>query len=925
VAGDVGQSIVLALLAAVIVWPALFSGGILLGLDIGGASLPWGNLPNFATPHNGTLSDTLAQYYPWRHFLYDALRAGEWPLWNPYILAGHPTFASINEQVFYPPSDLLFPFPAEQTFGWLAWLHLSLAGIGTRLFATTHFEDDASACLAGITFMLGGPLIVWLEYPPFLSTLGWAGLLFYFLERLLRDGRPLYAALTGVIIGLELLGGQAQYSLYLALLAVVYTIVRLMSLARKNKRSVIWSFANLSLATAIGGGLGAIAYVPAIEFVLQSNRIPLDLDQLLATALPLKNLVTFALPNAFGSPVRNDFVGFFNYNETTAYVGLLPVLLVVLAPLARPRGSAVVTFGVTIAATLLLVFGWQPAVQLLWSPAPFRFFGLNRLVAILPFAIGIVGAATYSALPAVGAARWRRTAGILVAILAFAVAVSQISRLQSQVTGSTTFAQRDLTIALFILAAAAVALVTRVWLPRGSTFRWLGPAIVAFDLLIFGAGYNTILTPNPFAGPPTPPLGQVAAGPLVGRTVGLPIEKWILAPNLGMLWNISTPDGYVSEYVRHYGTFASHASPVNREPTMNALHPGGNYVNFGQILPRYLALLGVRYVLSPPNPEVPDVLRLGHDAESDPVAGQASVGETFQARQNGLNRIDVFPVLHGRGVPSWIALHLTASPTDATHIAYVRLEGATIADSRPLTFWFKPISDSAGREFYFYVDAPEAQQATAVRLEERRGAHATGEQRFVDGRPADGALAFAAYAAPTASWPKLGEANGVAVYENPDALPRAFVVHRIASLTDEQFYAGLDRGSLDPGRVAAVTRPPPAELAAALLDASGSTTTTVNVTSAKLDEIDLQAELSRPGLLVVSNVWYPGWQAMVDGEPTSIERVDAVFQGVYLPAGEHRIRLVFEPASLRIGLALAGFAAILAVGAIVADRRRPPP
>ena len=168
---SVAQSVTLALLAGILLWPALLAGGVLVPVDVAGGVLPWAALPGTTSRHNALLSDVLLQYYPWRQFDYAALRSGAWPLWNPYILAGHPTSASINEQAFYPLNALLAFLPAAQVFGWLAWLHLTIAGVGTRAFARLHLHDDASACLAGIAFMLGGPLVVWLEYPPFLSTI----------------------------------------------------------------------------------------------------------------------------------------------------------------------------------------------------------------------------------------------------------------------------------------------------------------------------------------------------------------------------------------------------------------------------------------------------------------------------------------------------------------------------------------------------------------------------------------------------------------------------------------------------------------------------------------------------------------------------------------------------------------------------------
>src|SRR5262249_46572884 len=87
------------------------------------------------------------------------------------------------------------------------------------------------------------------------------------------------------------------------------------------------------------------------------------------------------------------------------------------------------------------------------------------------------------------------------------------------------------------------------------------------------------------------------------------------------------------------------------------------------------------------------------------------------------------------------------------------------------------------------------------------------------------------------------------------------------------------------------------------------------------NDIRVNVDLTQPGLLVISNVWYPGWSAVVDGRAQPVERVDATFQRVYLPAGSHDVRLIFAPASLRVGLALAAIGLLLAAIGLAIDRR----
>jgi uncharacterized membrane protein YfhO len=58
---------------------------------------------------------------------------------------------------------------------------------------------------------------------------------------------------------------------------------------------------------------------------------------------------------------------------------------------------------------------------------------------------------------------------------------------------------------------------------------------------------------------------------------------------------------------------------------------------------------------------------------------------------------------------------------------------------------------------------------------------------------------------------------------------------------------------------------------------------------------------NQSGWFVQTDVWYPGWVAIVDGEPVQLDRLDYLFRGVFVPEGTHTIEIKYEPTSVRIG------------------------
>ncbi|HEX3278257.1 MAG TPA: YfhO family protein [Thermoleophilaceae bacterium] len=158
-------------------------------------------------------------------------------------------------------------------------------------------------------------------------------------------------------------------------------------------------------------------------------------------------------------------------------------------------------------------------------------------------------------------------------------------------------------------------------------------------------------------------------------------------------------------------------------------------------------------------------------------------------------------------------------------------------------------------------------------------------------------------------------------YQGPDArlyrvegaMPRAFVVggqHVVGS--DTEAFAAVTSPLFDP-RAAAVT-----ERRVAGVGDSGSGGD-ASIVKYEPERVRIRARSNGPGMLVLSDTYYPGWKATVDGHDVPIERVDYLLRGVPLAAGEHTVEFRYQPVSWRIGwivslLALIGLAAALVVG-----------
>jgi Bacterial membrane protein YfhO len=134
------------------------------------------------------------------------------------------------------------------------------------------------------------------------------------------------------------------------------------------------------------------------------------------------------------------------------------------------------------------------------------------------------------------------------------------------------------------------------------------------------------------------------------------------------------------------------------------------------------------------------------------------------------------------------------------------------------------------------------------------------------------------------------------VYRNPDGLPRAFLVDRqqMAGSADAARDAIADP-RLEVRRVAVVEDPVDG------LRAGDGSPGEARIATYEDERVVVETDADRRALLVLTDTWFPGWKATVDGDEVPIERVDYLIRGVPVPAGAHTVEFRYEPASWRVG------------------------
>jgi len=164
---------------------------------------------------------------------------------------------------------------------------------------------------------------------------------------------------------------------------------------------------------------------------------------------------------------------------------------------------------------------------------------------------------------------------------------------------------------------------------------------------------------------------------------------------------------------------------------------------------------------------------------------------------------------------------------------------------------------------------------------------------------------------------KMESPVGVFMYRNPLVMPRAFVVsnYRLAQ-SPEAAKSILLSNDFDPKRETILYKRPQHTLRDEQIMANAV------IEQYQANEVSIRVKTDREGLLVLSDTYYPGWRAFVDGEEKEVLQANACQRAIEIPTGEHDVRFVFDSLPVKAGFGVSVAALLVAGGLLVAARRK---
>lgn len=145
------------------------------------------------------------------------------------------------------------------------------------------------------------------------------------------------------------------------------------------------------------------------------------------------------------------------------------------------------------------------------------------------------------------------------------------------------------------------------------------------------------------------------------------------------------------------------------------------------------------------------------------------------------------------------------------------------------------------------------------------------------------------------------EKKGLTIYRNDNSFEKAYTVHDVVQVTnEEEALAVMKEETFDFSQSAVVE----GNLIYTLSDTTNEKNDVVTIDEYQANSVSIRCAMSTDGLLILNDLYYPGWSVYVNGKKQEILRTNDVMRGVYLSQGNNNVKFVYRPKAFIMGSAI---------------------
>jgi hypothetical protein len=868
--------------------------------------------------------DMTTQIYPWFNIAAHWLKRGTLLLWDPYVFAGKANLGELQSGTLYPLYWLCRLLPPNPQGMHLAGvqlfvlLHHFLAGYFTFLLGRSLGLRPAGAAVAGIAFPLSGFFAFLYTTANIFAGSAWMPL-FFLLFRKTTEARAVMPwrlmFWSAVVLAVSVLPGHHAPAVHMGLLVFFFTLFKVAThwkTARLAQR-LAW-VAQLAIVAVIAALLDAVQLLPSAEWARHVWRWigepePVRWGQSVSYAvlertlnLHPQDLLSLVLP--YASTSHNLYMG-----AAIVFLALIGVLFAHERE-AQFFGLAAFAFLFIASGRFSTLHGW------IYTFVPGIWFARETYLYLVPFSLCLALCAGYGlhtllevygrTSPDILRVFIRRAGWGLAAVVAACWILIGAGRIVKAMPMEHPYLAAAAELSIYLALLGTLLFLLHVGRIQAGLFGTLVAGLTLLDLTSRVSSAVPAVTPAPGQKESAvervwrmPPAAQFLRSLRQNEVFRVADHAEAFPLNFGDGWRLEETMGSSATGLVKYYEFRD----IGWGPASNAS-----------------ALLNARYFLSrTPVPGMPKVFAEGNAVYRNPRAvPRAFVASRYRVIAEQLQILD------------WMQSPLF-SPRETVILSeseFVRL-GAEFAgglsregegiQTRPIRY-----VTSAERERDRTVDPEQREKLTLFRAPWGWSEGDDLELALRAERPLEACYLIVRYYPTASSNSRVDvrvEGAGSAITfplvlsgrgpETPpddalDAVARFGPVgageHRLSFQRTAECSANLDSVRVETS-VPAPSREAP-----------------VSVRNFAPNRIRLAADLPRPGLVVLSEVYYPGWKAWVDGNPAPVLEANYLLRAVPVPAGKHEVVLRFRSRPVEAGFAIT--LATLLAPALIAFYRR---
>ncbi len=359
--------------------------------------------------------DFVEYVYPVQSYAAKAVLDGSFPFWNPYTFSGMPFLADIQVGFFYPFNRILSLFVGTDghlSVWWLQFviiIHFFIAQMTFYFMMRYKGITQIGSSIGAIGYSFSMMLVCHVIHPMIVYHLAWFPLIFMFFAKSLEKQNYKYGIAAGLILGIVMLSGHPQTTLFLALLLGLYYLWYLF-IGKKE----IDSDSKFPIASLISGmitfiialGVFQIQFLASSELAELSLRAEMTVEKSAEGSLEFSQILNFVNPHQFGSISGNQEIEskfllelsdgtpapYFYYWETAFYFGIITLVFGLIGILFTYRSGftqfmiGIIVFG------LLYSLGSNFFLHGLFYNLPFfgQFRNPARMMIYVVFGISIL-------------------------------------------------------------------------------------------------------------------------------------------------------------------------------------------------------------------------------------------------------------------------------------------------------------------------------------------------------------------------------------------------------------------------------------------------------------------------------------------------------------------------------------------------------